>query len=86
MHEIKQIMAVIDPTTDTQPAMHRAAWLAQHTGADLELFVCYYNEYLRAAIDSSTRHRSRKRGRRSSPVTRSTSRNLRRRYGNRVSR
>ena len=46
MHEIKQIMVVIDPTTDAQPAMHRAAWLAKHTGADLELFVCYYNEYL----------------------------------------
>ncbi len=37
---------MIDPTTDNQPAMQRAAWLAKHSGAELELFVCYYNEYL----------------------------------------
>ena len=26
--------------------MDRAAWLAKRSGAELELFVCYYNEYL----------------------------------------
>ena len=26
--------------------MHRAAWLAKQAGAELELLVCYYNEYL----------------------------------------
>ena len=46
MQKIKQIMSVIDPTTDAQPAMERAAWLAEKTGANLELFLCYYNEYL----------------------------------------
>ncbi len=46
MHKISQILCVIDPTTDAQPAMHRAAWLAKNAGAELELFVCYYNEYL----------------------------------------
>ena len=46
MHKISQILCVIDPTTDAQPAMHRAAWLAKKTSAELELFVCYYNEYL----------------------------------------
>jgi len=46
MHEIKKILAVIDPTADAQPAMHRAAWLAKQSGATLELLVCYYNEYL----------------------------------------
>ena len=46
MHEIKNILAVIDPTADAQPALQRAAWLAKQTGADLELLVCYYNEYL----------------------------------------
>jgi len=46
MHEIKQIMSVIDPTTEAQPGMLRAAWLAERTGARLELFICYYNEYL----------------------------------------
>ena len=46
MKKIKRIMSVIDPTTDAQPAMERAAWLAAGTGAELELFICYYNEYL----------------------------------------
>ncbi len=46
MHKISRIMCVIDPTTAEQPAMRRAAWLARHVGAELELFVCYYNEYL----------------------------------------
>jgi universal stress protein E len=46
MTEIKNILAVIDPTAETQPAMHRAAWLAKQTGAELELLICYYNEYL----------------------------------------
>ncbi len=46
MHKINKIMSVIDPTTETQPALQRAAWLAGKTGAELELFICYYNEYL----------------------------------------
>jgi len=46
MQEIKRIMSVVDPTTDTQPAVDRAAWLAGNLGAELEIFVCYYNEYL----------------------------------------
>jgi universal stress protein E len=46
MQKINQIMCVIDPTTDDQPALARAAWLAGKTGSKLELFVCYYNEYL----------------------------------------
>jgi universal stress protein E len=46
MQNIKVIMSVIDPTTDAQPAMERAAWLAGKAGAELELFICYYNEYL----------------------------------------
>ncbi len=46
MHKISRIMCVIDPTTADQPAMRRAAWLARNVGAELDLFVCYYNEYL----------------------------------------
>jgi universal stress protein E len=46
MQNISQILCVIDPTSDAQPAMQRAAWLAGKTGAELELFICYYNEYL----------------------------------------
>ncbi|HSG59789.1 MAG TPA: universal stress protein [Woeseiaceae bacterium] len=46
MREIKKILSVIDPTVEAQPAMLRAAWLARASGAELELLVCYYNEYL----------------------------------------
>lgn len=46
MREINHILVVVDPTVDDQHALDRAAWLAGHTGASLELLVCYYNEYL----------------------------------------
>ena len=46
MDNIERILSVVDPTTEGQPAMNRAAWLASKTGASLELFICYYNEYL----------------------------------------
>jgi universal stress protein E len=46
MHKINKILAVVDPTVEEQPGMRRAAWLAKATGAELELLVCYYNEYL----------------------------------------
>jgi universal stress protein E len=46
MKTISRILAVVDPTAANQPALHRACWLAEHIGAELELFVCYYNEYM----------------------------------------
>ena len=46
MQNLSRILVVIDPTVEAQPALRRAAWLAQHTGAELDLLVCYYNEYL----------------------------------------
>lgn len=46
MKKFKKILAVVDPTVKEQPAVGRAAWLARETGAELELLVCYYNEYL----------------------------------------
>ena len=46
MNELKKILAVVDPTVADQPAVRRAAWLAKNSGAELELLVCYYNEYL----------------------------------------
>jgi universal stress protein E len=62
MQNIKQIMCVIDPTSIAQPAMHRAAWLAGKTGAELELFICYYNEYLSGErlFDSPSLEKARK--------------------------
>ncbi len=46
MQDISKILVVVDPTAQEQPAMRRAIWLAKSTGAELELLVCYYNEYL----------------------------------------
>lgn len=46
MKKISRILCVVDPTSDVQPALHRAAWLASSTGAQLDLLICYYNEYL----------------------------------------
>ena len=46
MEKISKILSVIDPTVEDQPGLRRAAWLAKHSGAELELLVCYYNEYL----------------------------------------
>jgi universal stress protein E len=46
MRNLSKILAVIDPTAKTQTAMQRAAWLARESGAELELILCYYNEYL----------------------------------------
>jgi len=46
MTKISRILCVVDPTTKKQYAVERAAWVADKLGADLELFICYYNEYL----------------------------------------
>jgi universal stress protein E len=40
----KQILVVVDPTTnEKQPVIERAAWLAERTGAALQLFACDYD-------------------------------------------
>jgi len=44
--EPKCILVVIDPTTEEQPALARAGWLAKCLGARLELFICAYDQYL----------------------------------------
>ncbi len=46
MRKISKILAVVDPTAKDQPAVGRAVWLAKSSGAELELLICYYNEYL----------------------------------------
>lgn len=42
--------------------MHRAAWLAKNVGAELELYICYYNEYLAGdrLFDSPSLEKARK--------------------------
>lgn len=39
-------LVIIDPTATAQPALERAAWLAERLDAKLELFVCDYDQYL----------------------------------------
>jgi universal stress protein E len=62
MQNIGQILCVIDPTSSAQPARDRAVWLAEKTGAELELFICYYNEYLSGErlFDSPSLEKARK--------------------------
>lgn len=62
MHTISKILSVVDPTTVDQPALQRASWLAEGTGAEIELLVCYYNEYLSGdrLFDSPSLEKARK--------------------------
>jgi len=46
MAKAKTILVVVDPTAQDQPAVNRAAWLASRLGANLELFICDYDQYL----------------------------------------
>lgn len=62
MDKISQVLCVIDPTAEAQPALKRAASVAQNAGAELELFICYYNEYLTGdrLFDASALEKARK--------------------------
>jgi len=44
--QASRFLVVIDPTGDEQPAMSRAADVAQRLGASLDLLICYHDEYL----------------------------------------
>jgi universal stress protein E len=46
MQDISKILCVIDLDAEEQYALQRGAWLAKHMDAELELLLCYYNEYL----------------------------------------
>jgi universal stress protein E len=61
MHELKQILAVVDPTAASQPAAERAAALAKAIHAELELFVCEYDAQLVEASFLSAEERTRAR-------------------------
>lgn len=62
MKNISRVLCVIDPTSAEQPALARAAWLAGCNKAELDLFVCYYNEYLSGDrfFDSRSLRKARK--------------------------
>jgi universal stress protein E len=42
----ESILAVVDPVSDTQPALDRAIYLARNLGMHLDLFICDYNANL----------------------------------------
>lgn len=46
MRAITRALAVIDPTSETQPGLERAAWFAEQGNAELKLLTCLYDEYL----------------------------------------
>ena len=46
MKRFDRILAVIDPTSDAQPALDKATLLARRCGATLELFICDYDPSL----------------------------------------
>ncbi len=49
----KTILVVVDPTAEAQPAVERAASLAQKASADLELFICDYDPEIDAGVVST---------------------------------
>lgn len=54
MSEPKRILAVVDPMAESQPAVERAAMIANSIQARLELFICDYDPEL---VDSAPSHR-----------------------------
>ena len=42
MSEQQRVLVVVDPTASSHPAIERAAWLAHHTRARIELFISDY--------------------------------------------
>lgn len=44
--QMKSILVVVEPDSETQPALDKAAQLARHTGAALELMIADYNPFL----------------------------------------
>ncbi len=43
MRKLEKILVVLEPQQDEQPALNRAVYLAQATGASLHLFLCAYD-------------------------------------------
>ncbi len=46
MAESRRILVIVDPTSDAQPAVERAVWLAERLGATVQLFICDYEQHL----------------------------------------
>src|SRR5690606_37733491 len=48
--KIRQLLVVIDPTQEAQPALQRAAWLARRNGAAIELLLCEHQSALEGGL------------------------------------
>lgn len=48
--QLKQLLVIIDPTQTPQPALARAAWIARHSGAAIELLICEFNSTLDSGL------------------------------------
>jgi universal stress protein E len=46
MKDLKRMLVVVDPTAKEHPVLERARWLADRTGASVELFICDYDQNL----------------------------------------
>ena len=46
MLELSRILVVIEPGSDSQPALDKAVQLAKYTDSELELMICDYSAYL----------------------------------------
>jgi universal stress protein E len=49
----KKILVVVDPTSDEQPAVDRAAWLAERMSASIELLICDYDPEIDAGVTAT---------------------------------
>ncbi len=49
----KKILVIVDPRSDAQAAVERAAWLAECVSADLELFICDFDPHIDAGQSST---------------------------------
>lgn len=47
---LQQLLVVLDPTQEAQPALNRAAWLARHSQAHLDLLLCEFTPALEGAL------------------------------------
>lgn len=46
MKEVRNILAILDPTTSEQPAARKACEIAALCGAEVEFFICDYDQHL----------------------------------------
>lgn len=58
---LHNLLVVVDPSSDEQPALTRAQWIAEHSGASVELLLCDFNPALDGGLffDSHSLQRAR---------------------------